>query len=179
MVLGLDILLPRVRQNELITNLSERELNNPEGCGFDLRAGELYKIESSGYLGITKRETPKVTLIAKYNKDISTEVLLQPNEYYIVKIIEEISLDPNMLGIFHPRSTLFRSGVVLETGTQPAGYKGSPSFGMYLACKFPFKLEMGARIAHINILEIQGKSFLYKGQWQSGRVTTQDEEIQI
>ena len=39
MIIGLDLLLPRVRNGELITPLAERELNNPEGAGFDLRAG--------------------------------------------------------------------------------------------------------------------------------------------
>ena len=43
MVIGFDELLPRVRKGELIRHLSARELENPEGAGFDLRAGELYQ----------------------------------------------------------------------------------------------------------------------------------------
>jgi deoxycytidine triphosphate deaminase len=179
MIIGLDILLERVKKGELIINLSQRELDHPEGAGFDLRAGEIYRIKSSGYLGVIQRQTPDVELIASYTESGSSEVILQPSEYYLVKIIEEITLDPDMLGIFHPRSTLFRSGVVLQTGVHPPGYSGAPTFGLYVAGNHPFRLEVGARIAHINILRIEGLSSPYRGQWQGGRVTTGEKETQV
>jgi dUTP pyrophosphatase len=106
-------------------------------------------------------------------------VVLLSGEYYLVKIIEEITLDEDMLGVFHPRSTLFRSGVVLETGVHPPGYSGAPTFGIHVAGPYPFKLELGSRIAHINIFRIEGKSSLYRGQWQGGRVTTDKKETQV
>ncbi len=31
-------------EHNLIENLSERELNNPEGSGFDLRVGQVHKM---------------------------------------------------------------------------------------------------------------------------------------
>jgi deoxycytidine triphosphate deaminase len=179
MIIGLDILLERVRKGELIKNLAQRELESPEGAGFDLRAGEVYRIKSSGFLGITERQTPEAELLGKYYQDRVEEITLQSGEYYLVKLIEEITLDNDMVGIFHPRSTLFRSGVVLETGVHPPGYSGSPTFGMYIAGKFSFTLELGARIAHINIFRIEGNSSPYRGQWQGGRVTTDERETQI
>lgn len=179
MVIGFDVLLPRVRKDEVISNLSERELNAPEGVGFDLRADEIYKITSEGYVGIAERQTPDIELIGKFEEGKGIEVTLQPGEYYLVKIMEEIELDPDMVGFFHPRSTLFRSGVVLQTGVQPPGYKGCPTFGIYVAGKYPFRLEMGARVAHINILRIDGGSTNYRGQWQGGRVTTEGNEKQV
>jgi hypothetical protein len=33
-------------------------LKNPEGAGFDLRVGEIYKIKGKGFLGVEERETP-------------------------------------------------------------------------------------------------------------------------
>lgn len=179
MIIGFDVLLPRVRKNEIIANLSERELSNPEGVGFDLRAAEIYKIKSSGFVGVTERETPDVELICKYEEGSIVETTLQPNEYYLVKIMEEICLDPDMVGFFHPRSTLFRSGVVLQTGVQPPGYRGCPTFGIHVAGMFPFRLEMGARIAHINIHKVDGESSSYRGQWEGGRVTTDGKEGQV
>ena len=41
-VLGIDI----VKKLGLIENLSEKELNNPEGAGFDIRVGEVFEIKS-------------------------------------------------------------------------------------------------------------------------------------
>lgn len=179
MVLGFDILLPRVRKGELIRNLSERELTKPEGAGFDLRAAEIYRVSSPGFLGLMERKSSDVEIIEQYVEGENREVVLHPGEAYLVKIVEEIALDDDMLGIFHPRSTLFRSGVVLQTGVHPPGYVGAPTFGLYVAGKHPFRLELGARIAHINILKIEGRSSRYRGQWQGGRVSTDDTETQV
>jgi deoxycytidine triphosphate deaminase len=178
MIIGLDILMNRVTKGELIKNLSARELAEPEGAGFDLRARELYRIVSSGFLGCDERDTAQAELISSYSEGSSNKAVLKPGEFYLVRIIEEISLDDDMIGIFHPRSTLFRSGVVLQTGIHPPGYSGAPTFGIYVAGRYPFTLEMGARIAHVNILRVEGKTNRYRGQWQGGRVTTQGLEKQ-
>jgi hypothetical protein len=42
MVLGIKKLLKLVKEKKLVENLSERELKNPEGAGFDLRVGEIF-----------------------------------------------------------------------------------------------------------------------------------------
>lgn len=39
MILGINELHRLVKDKELVKNLCQRELNNPEGCGFDLRLG--------------------------------------------------------------------------------------------------------------------------------------------
>jgi dUTP pyrophosphatase len=179
MIIGLDVLLPRVRRGELIRNLAQRELQNPEGVGFDLRVGAVYEASSSGFLGVQQRETSNVTLLATYSADTSEVITLLPSKYYLAKILEEITLDADMLGIFHPRSTLFRSGVVLQTGVHIPGYSGAPTFGIHVAGPHPFRLELGARIAHINILRIEGESSAYRGQWQGGRVSTAGLEKQV
>ena len=43
MVLGPQLLLQLVKEKKLVEGLSERELTNPEGAGFDLRLGGVYK----------------------------------------------------------------------------------------------------------------------------------------
>jgi len=43
-VLGLDGIKKRVKKSKLVENLGERDLNNPEGVGLDLRLGSLHKI---------------------------------------------------------------------------------------------------------------------------------------
>ena len=55
MVLGPKKLLQLVKTKKLVENLSERELTNPEGAGFDLRLGEVYKISGNAFLGETHR----------------------------------------------------------------------------------------------------------------------------
>ena len=179
MVLGIDKLLKLVKEKKLVENLSERELKNPEGAGFDLRIGELYSLEGKGFLSVEKRKTPEVNLIAKFCSHKSETVILDSHKYYLIKTLEKVNLPPNILALSTPRSTLFRSGIYVFGGQVPPGYKGELTMGLYNFHRKPFKLEMGSRIIHIMFFEVKGETNLYRGQWQGGRVNISDPEKQI
>jgi len=179
MILGVKKLLELVKKKKLVENLSERELKNPEGAGFDIRIGELYEVKGKGFLGVEERETPEIKLVAKYKKDKSQKVTLLPRTYYLMKTIEKLSMPDNLLALFTPRSTLYRSGVYIFGGQTAPGYKGELTTGIYNFRDKGFKLEMGSRVIHIMFFEVKGKSNLYRGQWQGGRVTTKKKEKQI
>lgn len=177
MLLGGYELLKLVKKNRLIEGLSKRELNNPEGAGFDLRIGEIYQPLSGGFLGVQGRETPKLKLFAKFGKQKSFR--LKPNQYYVVKTIEKVCLPLNLAAIFRPRSTLYRSGVAVFSGNVNPGYRGEIVTGLCNLSKFPFTIELGARFLHIMFLEVKGKVNAYRGQWQGGRTTTKRREKQV
>lgn len=179
MILGIDEIHKLVREKKLVENLSERELNNPEGAGLDLRIGELYMLKNGGFLSIEKRETPKINLIAKYEEGKSNIVIIKPNKYYIMKTIEKVNTPNNILILFRPRTTLFRSGLTLYTGNCSPGYSGELNFGLRNHSKYKCKLEMGSRVAHAMFYQVKGKTNLYKGQWQGGRTTTKGIETQV
>ncbi len=67
MFLGVDKLLHLVKTKNLVTDLCERELTNPEGCGFDLRLGQVWRIKGKGYLGVEDRKTCETELVAEWN----------------------------------------------------------------------------------------------------------------
>ncbi|MDP4007089.1 MAG: hypothetical protein Q8P55_00640 [bacterium] len=179
MVLGIKELHRLVKEQNLVTNLSERELENPEGAGFDLRIGELYEISGQGFLGVTERETPEMKLVAKYEEGKTIEIQLKPNVYYLMKTMEDVNMPENLLAIMTPRSTLFRSGVYIFGGQVPPGYKGGLNMGIYNYRNTDFRLEIGSRVVHIMFFEVKGEGNLYRGQWQDGRVTTDQKETQI
>jgi len=179
MILGISELLKLVKEKNLVEDLSERELKNPEGAGFDIRIGELYEVKGKGFLGTEERETPEVELIAKFNSEIPKKVVLKPKTYYLMKTIEKLNVPNNLLAIFTPRSTLFRSGVYIFGGQTAPGYKGGLTTGIYNFRDEDFELELGARVMHIMFFEVKGEVNLYKGQWQGGRVTTERKEKQI
>ncbi|MDD5145023.1 MAG: hypothetical protein PHW72_02790 [Candidatus Pacebacteria bacterium] len=168
-----------MKEKKLMEGLCERELTTPEGAGFDIRIGELYKIEGKGFMGVTERETPRMELIAKFKEGKTVKVSLEPETYYLMKTIEKVNMPMDLLAISTPRSTLFRSGVYIFGGQVPPGYCGELSMGIYNFRKEPFDLEMGARVLHIMFSEVEGESNLYKGQWQGGRITTEEKEKQI
>jgi deoxycytidine triphosphate deaminase len=194
MILGVKKLLELVKKKKLVENLSERELKNPEGAGFDIRIGELYEVKGKGFLGVEERETPEIKLIAKvdelrssppfadarvFDKKKIKKVFLRPRTYYLMKTIEKLNLPENLLALFTPRSTLYRSGVYIFGGQTAPGYKGELTTGIFNFRDEKFKLEMGARVMHIMFFEVKGKSNLYRGQWQGGRITTKKKEKQI
>ena len=179
MILGISEIHKLVHEKNLVEGLSKRELENPEGAGFDLRIGELYELEGSGFLGVTERETPKIKLVASYEKDGEKKIELKPNTYYMMGTIEKVNLPDNLVGLMRPRTTLFRSGVHLLTGQVSPGYKGQLNFGMVNLRQVPFYVELGARVVHIQFFSVKGKNNTYRGQWQGGRVTTEKREKQV
>src|SRR3972149_9931758 len=179
MYLGAKQLLQLVNEEKLMEGLCEREMTTPEGAGFDIRLGEIYKIKGRGFMGVTERETPDMELLANFGDAKTTRVSLEPRVYYLMKTIEKVNMPNDLLAISTPRSTLFRSGVYIFGGQVPPGYCGELSMGIYNFRDEPFELEMGARVLHIMFSQVQGESNLYKGQWQGGRVTTEEKEKQI
>jgi len=179
MILGISELLRLVREKKLVENLSERELTNPEGAGFDLRAGALYQVKGKGFLGVKERETPAMTEIISYSSEKNNSVSLEPNVYYVIKTIERVNTPADIAILFRPRSTLYRSGLALLTGNVSPGYVGELNFGLINLRPEPFILEMGARVCHAMFYQVTGATAAYRGQWQGGRTTTDGKEKQV
>lgn len=207
MVLGPKKLLQLVKKIKLVENLSERELTNPEGAGFDLRLAEVYKISGKAFLGVTERHTAEVSLVAKYdeiprhhgkrgasrisnalNKKAildtarmtnSNSITIKPGDFYLIKTIETVNMPENLTASITPRSTTYRSGLVIRTGNVPPGYSGGLTFGLKNEGPVAVTIEMGARIVHIQFSEVAGGGNMYRGQWQGGRVTTTKKEKQV
>lgn len=171
-----------VKEKKLVENLCDRELNSPEGAGFDLRLGEVYKIEGDGFLGVEERNTPDIKLAAKNNPEKQEEdnfFIFEPGKYYLIKTMEKVNLPTTLSGIIFPRTTLFRSGLALFNGVVQPGYSGELTFGLCNLGKSNIKISFGARVVHITFHEVLGEGNQYKGQWQGGRVGTDGKETQI
>jgi deoxycytidine triphosphate deaminase len=186
-IVGIDELLELVLDPDtrLITGLSPRETENPEGTGFDLRAGKLERLShgSTGCLFndyLRSRKTPETDFVCEYDltreeKDQEVVVII-PGDYYLVQTVERLRVPAYLLGLVEPRTTLFRSGVRLDTSFVAPGYGllsddgtgATLTFGLNNMSKCPFLLQMGARIAHLVFAKIEGETKLYRGQWQSG-----------
>lgn len=183
MILGPRLLLKLVKEVKLVENLSERELNNPEGAGFDLRLGEVYKISGKAFLGITERHTADISLVAKSEaKGVRRKVqkiVIKPREFYLIKTIETVNMPDNLTASITPRSTTYRSGLFIRVGQVAPGYCGGLTFGLKNEGPVPVTIEMGARIVHIQFQEVKGGGSLYRGQWQGGRVSATKKEKQV
>ncbi len=179
MILGPTKILELVKKKKLVEGLSERELTNPEGAGFDLRLDEVYKISGKAFLGVTERHTPDIKLVKKYDKSKTTSVKIKPGDFFLVKTIESVNMPENLTASITPRSTTYRSGLVLRVGNVPPGYCGGLTFGLYNAGPIIVEIEMGARFVHIQFSEVAGGGNKYRGQWQGGRVSATKKEVQV
>jgi len=188
MILGIKKLHELVKEINLVENLCDREQNNPEGAGFDLRLGEIYELEGDGFLGVEERNTPKINLVAKHDESASAKAtadkrensfVFEPGKYYLVKTMEKVNLPVSISGIIFPRTTLFRSGLALFNGIVQPGYKGELTFGLCNLGKSNITISFGARVVHITFHEVLGEGNQYRGQWQGGRVATGGKEVQI
>lgn len=179
MILGPKLLLELVKKQKLVENLSERELTNPEGAGFDLRLAEVYRISGKAFLGVTERHTPEIELVEKYVEGENRSVTIQPGDFFLVSTIESVNTPLDITINFKPRSTTFRSGLFLRTGNVAPGYKGKLSFGLKNEGSVPVTIEMGARFVHAQFEQVLGEGNEYRGQWQGGRVTTTKKEKQV
>ncbi|RLC37429.1 hypothetical protein DRH27_03870 [Candidatus Falkowbacteria bacterium] len=182
MILGIKKLHKLVKEIKLVENLCERELNSPEGAGFDLRLGEIFKLEGNGFLGVEERDTPQNKSVGKYDEQKNENenfFVFAPGKYYLIKTIEKVNLPTSLSGIIFPRTTLFRSGLALFNGIVQPGYKGELTFGICNLGNSNIKISFGARVVHITFHEVLGEGNEYRGQWQGGRVSTEGKETQI
>lgn len=181
MPIGPKVLLRLVKTKKLVENLSARELTNPEGTGFDLRLGEVYKIKGQGFLGIDERQTPEARRVAKYGgpKRKRQAFRIKPDEFYLVKTIESVNLPDDIGGYLYARSTLFRCGLTLLLTQIAPGYQGELTIGLANLGRCEVDIELGARIAHVQFERVEGGGRTYRGQWRGGRVAARKKEKQV
>ena len=160
-------------------NLSERELANPEGAGFDLRLGEVYEISGDAFLGETERKTADIKLVQSYKEGEKRTIEIKPGDYFLVSTIEKVNMPLNLTANFKPRTTTFRSGLFLRTGNVAPGYSGKLTFGLKNDGPITVVIEMGARFVHMQVEEVLGEGSQYRGQWQGGRVAATEKEVQV
>jgi deoxycytidine triphosphate deaminase len=183
-VLGIYEILEKIKNENLIEDLGERELANPEGVGIDLRLGSVHKIikggafiEADGKTGLGKRngvETKEILSMSE-NED-QPELIINPGEYFLVQTRETLNTPPDLMPMIYVRSSLFRAGLLLlNTKTDP-GYHGKLTMGLTNLSSFLVRLQMGARVCNIVFYKIDGDSVSYRGQHQGGRVSHGEEQ---
>ncbi len=183
MVLGVDKLLelvnPKNGKKKLVEGLCERELTNPEGCGFDLCLGKIHRISGKGFMGLTERDSAKSEQIIEFNPKEKRLFRINPGESYLVTTKERVNMPENLTACMWLRSTLYRSGIIMSGGNIAPGYSGELSFLFFNAGKAEMEIELGARIVHIIFWEVTGMTNSYRGQWKDGRVSSEGKEVQV
>ena len=185
-VIGIHEVVRRIKEDDLIIGLGGRDLSAPEGTGIDLRLGAVHKIieggafiEADGTAGLGKRRGVKTEELYRLKDgDVQDELVIKPCEYYLVQTAETINTPLDLMPMVYPRSSLFRSGLLLLATKTDPGYKGTLTFGLTNLGQFEVKLQLGARFCNIVFYMIEGEAIGYRGQHQGGRVS-HGEETQV
>ncbi len=167
--------------------MSDRELNNPEGIGVDLRLGQVHHITEGGAFieadspeGLGMRKGVQTEQLHKWQEGAEpTFVELKPHDYYLVRTVETVNTPADLMPVVYPRTSLFKAGLLLVTSKTDPGYKGPLVFGLKNLSDFLVKLQPGARFCNIVFFKVEGESVAYRGQHQGGRVAIKEEERQV
>ena len=118
--------------------------------------------------------------VASFDPEKNKRFTFEPGTYYLVKTVEVINLPNSIAAVFKPRSTTFRSGLVIRSGIANPGFSGPLYFGIKNEGEIPVVMELGARFISIIFLQVKGVPVHeYRGQWQGGRDHTKGREKQI
>ncbi len=191
-VIGINQIHKRIKEDNLVEGLGERELKNPEGVGVDLRLGAVHKIVEGGAFieadlqedtgkALGKRKGVGTELVAEFTEGETDQpwVKIKPGEYYLVTTYEKINTPADLMPLLFPRTSLFRSGLLLLNSKTDPGYKGKLTMGLKNLSDFEVKLQLGARICNLVFFTIDGDTVAYRGQHQGGRVSPDKVEKQV
>ena len=113
--------------------------------GFDVSVGEVMEYTSAGDLTEATRSLSS-TRPLPWNASGNLE--LKPGPYLAV-LNERISLPLHIMALMHPRSSLLRSGVTVNTAVWDAGYRGRSQVMLTVLNPHGFRLGRNARIGQL------------------------------
>ncbi|MCK5020543.1 MAG: hypothetical protein KAS32_26225 [Candidatus Peribacteraceae bacterium] len=161
----------------LIENVGQDQLDKPEGTVWDVRLDTIHRLEGEPELLLDSRTTAKsgrtATFITNGDRIIN---ILDPGVTYMVTTMEKLNTPEDILPIITRRTSMFRSGIIMQMGFVAPGYTGKLAFTMYNSLPTPIKIERGFRIASLAFGQIEGSTVLYDGVWQDNKQFVSTEE---
>jgi dUTP pyrophosphatase len=150
---------------ELIHPFNEENVTPP---GYDFSVSAVFTYVDFGGLWKDRKSVPEYEEMEAINDCYN----LGPGPY-MVRFAEMVEIPKNCMAIMHPRSTLLRCGVSLETAVWDAGYVGISSTLMVVHNPAGFLLAKGARVGHMTFHQLDRAVGGYSGSYQGEGLTVQ------
>ena len=135
--------------------------------GFDLTLKEVYKIEGTGEIDFSnnERKFPEFSLInpEKRNSEDKYGWWFLPKGSYKIKANEGFKMPLNLIAIARTRSSLLRSGALINTGVWDAGFEGKVEFLLDVVNEKGIWIKQNARIVQIVFFKINETEKGYEG----------------
>ncbi len=151
MIIGNDIIVKLVKQEDLVEGISKREISMPEGAGIDIRLGKLYKISSSGK-----------TLASEFDSESKRYYALKPGESVYCESFEQLNLPSYISAFFFAKKELLESGLSICASYIGPKSRCNASFVLRNGNSFPVKIELGSAVLRAVFLEVKSGVKQYK-----------------
>lgn len=157
--LGLVTKTPRVDQEQIQPN------------GVDLTVAHVERFTGAG--GVWRQGKLLATSREIQPEGVEGTWILPPGAY-LVTFAEAVDIPNNMMAYLHPRSTLLRCGVTLETAVWDAGYRGRGQSLLVVHNPHGFALQPYARIAQMTFHRLTKRvDEGYHGSYQGEHLTSE------
>lgn len=167
--------------DQKILNLTNTE-GSPAQVGYDLSIAKISEIEKPGMVFIEKTRQPVLReIVPRLVSDsrIHPEVEGNENKYrwmwrlkkgaYDVVFNEGCDIPANLSGFIRQRSSLLRSGVLIQSSIFDPGFKTEQMGCVMIVTEDGFQVERDARVAQIYFHEHNPVAELYVGQYQGDK----------
>jgi len=129
-------------------------------AGVDIRVGAVLRFLGRGRLGVEARSLPRVEPV-----EPEDGVWRLERGVYKVVFADPVYVPSSAVGLCFPRSSLLRSGVLMACAVWDPGYYGRGEALLEVANPHGFELEVGARVAQIVFVPVQGVAGVYRGRY--------------
>lgn len=139
--------------------------------GIDLRVGEIYIINKKeskniGCINDSKLK-PEYAPIKKGEKD---HYILEPKNFYFIKIDRPIHIPKGYIQQYYLRSTFSRCGLILTDAIGDSDFKGTLRLGIYNSGPAPVKIGLNERVIQAITIQTDGTETSYNGSYQNDEI---------
>lgn len=162
------MLINSINIAQIVTNIEDEE--QIQQVSIDLRLDTIDGLITQPMIFKEKTVLPLYESIeittGSFNGKERELYVLSPG-YYRVTFMEGIELPPNKAARISQRSSLLRSGTMIQSSLYDPNFK-TEKMGAFMLVSIPIEIERGTRIASIVIYETEPvpEILLYKGQYQ-------------
>ena len=135
--------------------------------GVDVRVDKIYQLRFAGKIMQMSSVIPARHEIPTHDEDGIEMYYLEPG-YYEVDLMEGVKMPNNAALVYKTRSSLVRSGAIVESGQFDAGFCTDKA-GCFLIVHRGIYIEKGARIAQAIVHESDVVTNTYDGQFQNDK----------
>jgi len=165
MVLGRNEITRRIREGQLVSNLTDK--TQIQQAGIDLTVGKVYELVGEGALDFDNSKR----VICRYSEIEPQGSFwdLEPGVYHCA-MNEWISIPPDLCGLLLPRSSALACGIHIHSALWDPGYNGRSFIHTHATRKV--RIYRNARIAQMVFLRVFGETTSYTGAYLGEDVFT-------